>query len=86
MIYSLRMDSEVELEFFNYLGNRLLRKQCNPGTEGGRRGINRIPWDGRDSRGIVSGSGGYVCRITVTSPTDKTKNRVTRKIGIIWER
>lgn len=85
IVYRLRENMDVNLEFFSYLGNRLLSRHFNPGEEGGRLGVNRVVWDGRDSRGIIVGSGGYICRITCTSPTDNKKSVVTRKIGVVRE-
>lgn len=82
--YTLREDAEVEVVFFNYLGNLVFKKYCNAGEEGGRRGTNLISWDGRDSKGIVVGSGGYLCRITTQSSGGKSV--FTRKIGVVWEK
>ncbi len=78
----------MEIEFYNYLGDRLRKLQFRAGEEGGGgRGTgyrNIITWDGRDSKGILLGTGGYICRL-IAKPLDGGPIAVkTRKIGIIW--
>ncbi|GAJ12826.1 unnamed protein product, partial [marine sediment metagenome] len=55
--------------------------EFSPGEEGGQMGRNRVPWDGRNGRGIVVANGGYICRVEVKAGQEK-KVRI-RKIGVL---
>lgn len=84
IFYSLRENSEVEMGIYNYLGNRIIQWRFSAGTAGGQIGTNRIPWNGRDGKGVVAGPGGYICRLVVQ--TSDGKKTFKRKIGVVGER
>jgi len=85
--YALNQNADVEIEFYNYLGDRLRKLKFEAGEEGGRGTAtgyrNTVIWDGRDGKGILLGTGGYICRIEI-KPQDGSRTVLeTRKIGII---
>ena len=88
--YVLNQDADVEITIYNYLGDRLRKFHFRAGEEGGRGNPagyqNIILWDGRDGKGILLGSGGYICRMVVKSPGKREVVVKTRKIGIIRRR
>jgi len=88
--YTLSRDADVEIEIFNYLGDRLRKLKFRAGEEGGRGSPtgyqNMILWDGRDGKGILLGSGGCICRIIVKPQDGSLPDQKTRKIGIIRRR
>jgi len=85
--YVLNQDADVDIEFYNYLGDRLRKLQFRAAEVGGRGSVtgyrNTITWDGRDGKGILLASSGYICRL-IAKPLDGGPIVVrTRKIGLI---
>ena len=85
-VYTLHQDAEVEIEIYTYLGNRVRHFSYAAGQEGGRGApggyVNRVVWDGRDGKGYVPASGGYICRISARLPNG-VRVAETRKIAIV---
>ena len=88
--YVLNQDANVEIGFYTYLGDCVRKLRFTAGAEGGRGNPtgyqNNISWDGRDGKGILLGSGGYICRIIVKPQDGRRAVKKTRKIGIIRRR
>ncbi|MEK7766368.1 MAG: hypothetical protein AAB368_09030, partial [bacterium] len=51
-------------------------------ADGGRRGPNRVAWDGRNGAGESVAMGGYIAQIRM----DSSEGLATaiRKIGVVW--
>ena len=85
--YVLNQDADVEIGIYTYLGDCVKRFRFKAGEEGGRGTPigqrNTISWDGRSGRGVLLGSGGYICRIIVKPRDNSRAVTQTRKIGII---
>ncbi|MCK5242816.1 hypothetical protein KAR34_10220 [bacterium] len=85
--YVLNQDADVEIGIYTYLGDCVKKFRFTAAEEGGRGTPighrNTFSWDGRSGRGILLGSGGYICRIVVKLPNSREIVTKTRKIGII---
>jgi len=67
--YALHAPSQVKLEIYNILGQRVRRLF----DEEKAAGTFSIPWDGRNDHGLAVSSGTYIVRFTAT---EKGKNKV----------
>ena len=79
--YYLNKSANVKMRIYDLFGNLVRTLDFSPGEEGGQMGRNRVPWDGRNGRGIVVANGGYICRVEVKAGQEK-KVRI-RKIGVL---
>lgn len=79
--YYLNKPANVKMRIYDLFGNLVRTLDFSPGEEGGQMGRNRVPWDGRNGRGIVVANGGYICRVEVKAGQEK-KVRI-RKIGVL---
>jgi hypothetical protein len=61
--YVLAEDAAVEIEIFTLLGDRVWSRSLTAGEAGGRSGLNRVPWDGRNVSGEPVRNGVYHCRV-----------------------
>ncbi len=80
--YVLLMDSKVELDVYDLLGNAVWSTSCMEGESGGRRGTNVVEWDGRNQDGEVVGNGGYICLVRVSPLGESTVEKI-RKIAVM---
>ena len=61
--YSLSKDQNVQVVIFD-LGNHIVWKhKYSPGKNGGKEGINKIIWDGKNRSGELVENGVYFCQI-----------------------
>jgi hypothetical protein len=81
IVYVLNQDAEVTITLYDLLGYQVREWTFSPGDEGGKRGANRVPWDGSNEMGDKVAKGGYIAHIKVKS--DKGVVSSFRKIGII---
>ena len=81
IVYILNQDAEVTISLYDLLGYQVISWTFQPGSEGGREGANRVPWDGSNEMGQKVAKGGYIAQIKVKS--DRGVVTTTRKIGII---
>lgn len=66
ILYELRHPAEVTIHIYD-LSGRLVRSLFGSGTQS--RGINAVPWDGRDDGGRVVSSGVYFARLEAGEET-----------------
>jgi hypothetical protein len=75
--YRLDADSPVALTVYNVFGRRVLERTFAPAASGGRRGVNRVFWDGKGASGIKVSKGIYLTVIRAG------KNLEILKVGVI---
>lgn len=63
--YALEADAEVSLSIVAADGAQLRQWTIPPGIVGGRKGANRIVWDGRDSAGAEVAPGEYLAVLSI---------------------
>jgi len=81
IVYILNQDAEVTITVYDLLGYEVMNWSFSPGQEGGKRGANRVPWDGSNEAGDKVAKGGYIVHIKVKS--DRGVVTAIRKVGII---
>ncbi|MBD3272614.1 MAG: hypothetical protein GF384_08785 [Elusimicrobia bacterium] len=79
--YMLDADARVKLEIYDLLGYKVKESSFYPGEPGGRKGVNRIAWNGENENGMKVAKGGYICRIY--AEYRDTYACAIRKIGVI---
>ena len=79
--YTLNGDADTTITIYDALGYLVKTISCQPGTEGGKTGMNFVPWTGRNDAGVLVSKGGYVARIKAKAPGGTTI--AIRKIGVI---
>lgn len=80
IVYRLEESVPVRVEIYDLFGYRVQNFYFSPGQEGGRRGQNKISWDGRNASGNKVAKGGYICQVIVEGDQ---RARAVRKIGVI---
>jgi hypothetical protein len=61
--YVLEGDAPVSITIYTLLGDVVRELSLPAGAAGGARGLNEVPWDGRNGRGDLVRPGVYVARI-----------------------
>jgi hypothetical protein len=56
-------NATVTLRVFTQTGDLVLRKEFPSGGQGGQAGLNQFVWDGKNGKGEVVSSGGYIVMI-----------------------
>lgn len=72
--YTLSQNADIELVIVGSTGEIAKKTLLFKGNEGGRTGLNKVPWDGRTDRGLFAANGIYVAAIT-----DKGNNKILGK-------
>jgi len=80
--YKLDDAAGVVLRIFTLRGDLVHRQSFERGEAGGRAGLNEVPWDGRNGRGDVVASGGYIAEIEAHG-TGETLHVMRRKIAVV---
>ena len=82
LAYQLSDDAQVELRIFTQSGDLVLQKTFDRGGPGGRAGLNQFVWDGRNGRGTLVSSGGYIALIEAQG-TGETLHVIRRKLAVV---
>ena len=82
IVYKLEDDAAVTLRIFTLHGTQVLERSYARGDVGGRTGENAVTWDGKNGRGELVASGGYVVLIEAQG-TGGTLHVIKRKIGVV---
>ncbi len=82
IVYKLDDLATVTLRIFTLSGAPVLERSFARGASGGSAGENAFAWDGRNDRGDVVGSGGYIVLIEAHG-AGSTVNVIRRKIGVV---
>ncbi|HEX6791286.1 MAG TPA: Ig-like domain-containing protein, partial [Candidatus Krumholzibacteria bacterium] len=80
--YKLADNATVTLKIYTLTGGLVFEKSFSPGTPGGSTGLNEFVWDGRNGKGDVVASGGYVLRVEAAGQGE-TLHTMTRKIAVV---
>jgi flagellar hook assembly protein FlgD len=80
--YKIDDDAAVTLRVFTQSGNLVLRQEFQRGAQGGRAGLNAFVWDGRNGKGDLVSSGGYVVLIEAQGKGE-TLHVIRRKIAVV---
>jgi len=80
--YKLSDDAAVTLRIFNLNGDLVLERTYPRGGVGGSTGLNEVAWDGKNGKGDVVASGGYVLLVEAQG-TGGTLHVIRRKIGVV---
>jgi hypothetical protein len=81
IVYILNQDAEVTITLYDLLGYQVNSWTFSAGSEGGKRGANKVQWDGTNGISEKVAKGGYIANIQVKS--DKGVVSAIRKIGVI---
>ncbi|MGE5175546.1 MAG: FlgD immunoglobulin-like domain containing protein [Hyphomicrobiales bacterium] len=76
--YRLAADAPVTVTIYTLLGNVVRSLSLPAGTAGGARGLNEVPWDGRNGNGDLVRPGVYVARIEGGGVSERIKVGVLR--------
>jgi hypothetical protein len=58
--YTLSKNAAIEIILSDISGRRIKTFVCDPGTEGGSAGLNKVSWNGKTDLGPFAGNGIYV--------------------------
>ena len=76
--YLLGADAPVRIKIYTLLGDIVREVAVAPGQPGGVRGLNEVPWDGRNGDGSLVRPGVYVARIEGAGVNETIKVGVLR--------
>ena len=82
IVYKLDDLATVTLRIFTLNGAPVLERSFARGAVGGSAGENAFSWDGRNGRGEVVASGGYIVLIEAQG-AGNTLHVIRRKIGVV---
>ncbi|MBU8920221.1 MAG: hypothetical protein KOO63_00015 [Bacteroidales bacterium] len=80
--YMLDDEAAVTMKLFTLSGGLVFRKTYASGSPGGLSGLNEIQWNGRNGRGTLVASGGYVLFIEAVR-SGETIHTMRRRIGVV---
>ncbi|TMQ70917.1 MAG: hypothetical protein E6K80_07065 [Candidatus Eisenbacteria bacterium] len=80
--YKLADNASVTLRIFTMSGDLVLRKTFDNGGPGGIQGLNEYTWDGKNGKGDVVASGGYIALIEAEAK-GATLHVIRRKIAVV---
>ncbi len=74
----LEKDSKVKVIIYSINGKVLKSWDFQTGREGGKQGLNRIRWDGRNDKGYIVANGVYFCYIMHNKKENMVKIAVVK--------
>ena len=80
--YKLSDDAHVTLEVYTLSGGLVLKREFPTGTVGGRVGLNEFEWNGRNGKGDLVSSGGYLV-VVEAEGAGETLHVMRRKIAVV---
>jgi len=80
--YKLDDNATVTLRIYTITGGLVFERSFASGQVGGRTGLNEFVWDGRNGRGDIVASGGYVLDIQAAG-NGETLHTMRRKIAVV---
>ncbi|HEY6194949.1 MAG TPA: hypothetical protein VI504_07910 [Candidatus Eisenbacteria bacterium] len=82
LAWKLDDQAAVSVRIFTQTGDLVLQKAFERGAQGGSQGLNTWAWDGRNGRGDLVASGGYVVLVEAHG-TGETLHVIRRKIAVV---
>jgi hypothetical protein len=80
--YKIDDDATVTLRVYSQTGNLVLRREFARGAQGGQAGLNQFVWDGKNGKGELVSSGGYIVLIEAQGASE-TLHVIRRKIAVV---
>jgi hypothetical protein len=80
--YVLSDNARVSMKFYTLTGDLVLTREFSSGDAGGRAGLNEVLWDGRNGKGDVVASGGYIMVLNAEGQGE-TLHVMRRKIAVV---
>jgi hypothetical protein len=80
--YKLDDLATVTIRIYTQAGDFVKRMVLDRGAPGGTAGLNEVLWDGKNGKGEVVGSGGYIALIEAQG-TGETMHVIRRKIAVV---
>ena len=80
--YKLGDNASVTLRIFTMSGDLVLRKTFDRGAPGGTQGLNEWVWDGKNGKGEVVASGGYIALIEAEA-NGATLHVIRHKLAVV---
>jgi len=80
--YKLSDNATVTMRIFTLSGDLVLRRTYDRGGPGGLQGLNEVTWDGKNGKGEVVSSGGYIALIEAQG-TGETLHVIRRKLAVV---
>ncbi|HXV12813.1 MAG TPA: hypothetical protein VEC56_01275 [Candidatus Krumholzibacteria bacterium] len=80
--YKLADNANVTVKIYTLTGGLVFETSFASGMPGGRTGLNEFVWDGRNGRGEIVASGGYVLDVQAAG-TGETLHTMRRKIAVV---
>src|SRR5262245_12838930 len=80
--YKLGDNASVTLRIFTLSGDLVLRKTFDRGAPGGTQGLNEWVWDGKNGKGDVVASGGYIALIEAEA-NGATLHVIRHKLAVV---
>lgn len=80
--YKLDDNASVTMRIYTQTGDLVRRVVFDKGATGGMAGLNQYVWDGRNGKGDVVSSGGYIALIEAQG-TGETLHVIRRKIAVV---
>lgn len=80
--YKLADNASVTLRIFTLGGDLVLRRTYDLGGPGGTQGLNEITWDGKNGKGQVVASGGYIALIEAEAK-GATLHVIRHKLAVV---
>jgi hypothetical protein len=80
--YKLDDNAHVTLRVFTLSGGLVLRQEFPMGEPGGMVGMNEFVWDGKNGKGDLVSSGGYIV-VVEAQGTGETLHTMRRKIAVV---
>ncbi len=82
LAYKLDDNASVTLRIFTQSGSLVRKMVFANGGPGGQAGLNEVTWDGRNGKGDVVASGGYIMLIEAQG-AGQTLHVIRRKIAVV---
>jgi hypothetical protein len=82
LAYKLDDNASVTIRIFSQMGDLVRRVVFDKGAVGGAAGLNQYLWDGKNGKGDVVASGGYIVLIEAQG-TGETLHVIRRKIAVV---
>jgi hypothetical protein len=82
LAWKLADDASVTLRIFTQSGDLVLTRNFARGASGGTAGLNAWDWDGRNGKGAIVASGGYIALVEAQG-SGETLHVMRRKIAVV---
>jgi len=82
LAYKLDDNASVTVRIYTQTGSLVKRMFFDKGASGGLAGLNTVVWDGKNGKGDVVASGGYIVLIEAQG-TGETLHVIRRKIAVV---